>query len=109
MQRKKVSPHTLRHTTAMHLLQSGNDLNVIKAWLGHADINTTHVYVEIDMEMKRKALEACGPPKASSKPARWLRPDILLWLQQLSGTSGVMCSPQGGKNLLRRNMAMRFT
>ena len=109
MQRKKVSPHTLRHTTAMHLLQSGNDLNVIKAWLGHADINTTHVYVEIDMEMKRKALEACGPPEAASKPARWLQPDILLWLQQLSQTSGVMCNPRGGKNLFRRNMAMRFT
>ncbi len=109
LRRKKVSPHTFRHTTAMHLLQSGCELNVIKSWLGHADINTTHVYVEIDMEMKRKALDACDPPKAPSKPARWLRPDILLWLQQLSRTSGVMCSPQGGKNLLRRNMAMRFT
>ncbi|MEK7757857.1 MAG: site-specific integrase, partial [Planctomycetota bacterium] len=63
---KKVSPHTVRHTTAMHLLQSGNDISVIKDWLGHADLNTTHAYVEIDMKMKRKALETCQPPKAKT-------------------------------------------
>ena len=53
---KRVSPHTFRHTTAMHL-RSGNDVNMVSYWLGHADINTTHVYVEIDMEMKRRMLE----------------------------------------------------
>jgi site-specific recombinase XerD len=42
---RRVSPHTLRHTTAMHLLRSGNDVNMVSYWLGHADINTTHVYV----------------------------------------------------------------
>jgi len=42
-----VSPHTIRHTTAMHLLRAGNDVNMVGYWLGHADINTTHVYLEI--------------------------------------------------------------
>ncbi len=83
---KKVSPHTLRHTTAMHLLQSGNDLSVIKAWLGHADINTTHGYVEIDMNMKRKALEACQVPrvKTAKRSPKWQKPSVLEWLDQLS-------------------------
>jgi len=54
---KTVTPHTIRHTTAMHLLRSGNDVNMVSYWLGHADINTTHIYVEIDMEMKRQMLQ----------------------------------------------------
>lgn len=99
--RKKLSPHTLRHTTAMHLLQSGNELNVIKSWLGHADINTTHIYVEIDLEMKRKALDACRQPRGAFK-ARWLKPDILLWLRQLSATGGIMCSSQANRNRTTR-------
>ena len=49
---KSVSPHTIRHTTAMHLLRAGNEINMVGYWLGHAHINTTHVYVEIEMEMK---------------------------------------------------------
>ncbi len=90
---KKVSPHTVRHTTAMHLLQAGNDLNVIKDWMGHADLNTTHGYVEIDMKMKRKALETCQPPKASASPkcrSKWLKPGILKWLDDLSKGAGIM-------------------
>jgi hypothetical protein len=55
----------------MHLLQSGNDISAVKHWLGHADVNTTHGYVEIDMKMKRKALEACEPPQ--TKTAKALR------------------------------------
>ena len=51
----------------MHLLQSGNDISVIKDWLGHANLNTTHGYVEIDMKMKRKALETCHPPMAKTR------------------------------------------
>lgn len=83
---KKVSPHTLRHTTAMHMLQSGNDIGVIKAWLGHADINTTHGYVEIDMNMKRKALEACQAPgvKTAKHRPKWQKQSVLEWLDQLS-------------------------
>ncbi len=46
---KKVGPHTFRHSTAIHLIRSGNDINVVCDWLGHASINTTHMYLEIDM------------------------------------------------------------
>jgi site-specific recombinase XerD len=58
MQRKHVSPHTMRHTTAVHLLRSGVDINTIRAWLGHVSLDTTHVYAEVDLNMKAKAL-AC--------------------------------------------------
>jgi integrase/recombinase XerD len=53
---KRVSPHTIRHTTAVHLLRAGVDINTIRAWLGHASLDTTNVYAEVDMEMKAKAL-----------------------------------------------------
>src|SRR5262249_47527484 len=53
-----VSPHVLRHTTAMHLLKSGVDITTIAAWLGHADLSTTHGYVEIDLRMKQAAVAA---------------------------------------------------
>lgn len=56
---KKISAHTIRHTTAMHLLRAGVDLNTIRAWLGHVSLNTTHVYAEADLEMKAKALARC--------------------------------------------------
>ena len=54
-------------------------------WLGHADINTTHIYVEIDMEMKRQMLQKAGPP-AVKKPLPWQKPDILQWLNSLAKT-----------------------
>jgi site-specific recombinase XerD len=53
---KRVSPHTIRHTTAVHLLRAGVDINTIRAWLGHVSLDTTHIYAEVDMEMKAKAL-----------------------------------------------------
>ena len=53
---KRVSPHIIRHTTAVHLLRSGVDINTIRAWLGHVSLDTTHVYAEVDMEMKATAL-----------------------------------------------------
>jgi len=56
---KRVSPHTIRHTTAMHLLRAGVDINTIRAWLGHVSIDTTNVYAEIDLEMKAKVLAKC--------------------------------------------------
>ena len=83
---KTVNPHTIRHTTAMHLLRSGNDINMVSYWLGHADVNTTHIYVEIDMEMKRRMLEKAGAP-AIKKKELWHKPDILQWLNNLAKTS----------------------
>lgn len=59
LKHKRVSPHTIRHTTATHLLHAGVDINTIRAWLGHVSINTTNVYVEVDLKMKAKALACC--------------------------------------------------
>ena len=56
MQTKRISPHTMRHTTAVHLLRAGVDINTIRAWLGHVSLDTTHVYAEVDLDMKAKAL-----------------------------------------------------
>jgi site-specific recombinase XerD len=81
--RKVVNPHSVRHTTAVHLLRAGNDINMVSFWLGHADINTTHIYVEIDMEMKRKMIAKAGAPSVDSKPP-WQRPDILSWLHNIT-------------------------
>lgn len=56
---KCVSPHTIRHTSATHLLRAGVDINTIRAWLGHVSINTTNIYAEVDFEKKAKALSYC--------------------------------------------------
>jgi site-specific recombinase XerD len=56
---KRVSPHTIRHTTATHLLRSGVDINTIRAWLGHVSLETTNIYAEVDLAMKAKALANC--------------------------------------------------
>lgn len=83
---RRVSPHTIRHTTAMHLLQSNVDLNMIRSWLGHASIETTHGYVEIDLEMKRKTLRSCEkllPNKPNHSPSWQRNNDILSWLSAL--------------------------
>ncbi|MCD4750909.1 MAG: tyrosine-type recombinase/integrase [Thermoanaerobaculales bacterium] len=63
MATKSISPHTLRHTTAMPLLKSGVDLTTIRSWLGHASVNTTHHYAEADLEMKHRALSRCNDPE----------------------------------------------
>jgi site-specific recombinase XerD len=92
---KKISPHSIRHTTAMHLLQSGNDLSVVKDWLGHANLNTTHAYIEIDMKMKRKALEVSRPSDvqaAKKRRAKWLKPSVLEWLDELSNAAKILCA-----------------
>lgn len=57
---KRLSPHTIRHTTASHLLQAGVDINTIRAWLGHVSINTTNIYAEVNLEMKAQALKKCS-------------------------------------------------
>jgi site-specific recombinase XerD len=67
---KRVSPHTVRHSTAVHLLRAGVDINTIRAWLGHVSLETTNRYAEVDLEMKAKALETCAIPPPSSPPDR---------------------------------------
>lgn len=57
--KKRVSPHTIRHTTATHLLRAGVDINTIRAWLGHVYLSTTNIYAEVDLAMKAKALATC--------------------------------------------------
>jgi integrase/recombinase XerD len=86
LQGRRVTPHTFRHTTAMHLLQSGVEVNVIRSWLGHVSIATTNRYVEIDLAMKTKALETCavGAGQSEAETASWQsNPDILAWLESL--------------------------
>lgn len=60
---RRISLHTFRHTTAMHLLQAAVAPEVIALWLGHESPNTTHLYVEADLEMKRRTLDAIQPPR----------------------------------------------
>lgn len=63
---KTISPHTVRHTTAMHLLQSGVDIAVIALWLGHESVGTTHQYLQADLTMKERALAALQPPEPAT-------------------------------------------
>jgi integrase/recombinase XerD len=84
MSGKRVSPHTLRHTTAVHLLRAGVDINTIRAWLGHVSLDTTNVYAEVDLEMKAKALASVditgipGPPRR-----RQHVPSVMDFMRQL--------------------------
>lgn len=77
-----ISPHTLRHSKAMSLLQAGIPLITIKDILGHADIKSTEVYIQSDLEMKRKALELTGTPSRLKTP-KIISPDLLKWLESL--------------------------
>lgn len=73
---KKVSPHVLRHTCAMQLLEAGVDTAVIALWLGHESIRTTDIYQHADLAMKQRALDRLAPHKASR--GRYRPPDALL-------------------------------
>lgn len=66
LKRKHISPHSLRHTTAMQLLDAGVDLMIIAIWLGHESIETTQVYIRADLKMKEKALNKNKDPKTKS-------------------------------------------
>tara|TARA_R110002072_G_scaffold303087_1_gene493074 strand:+ start:136 stop:1002 length:867 start_codon:yes stop_codon:yes gene_type:complete len=83
-----VSPHTFRHAAAVHLLESGVDVNVIRAWLGHVSLETTNRYAEISLRMKAEALKICEPqiPEIEGflKEPCWRKDQSLLkWLQSL--------------------------
>ena len=77
---RTISPHTIRHTTAMHLLQSGVDITVIALWLGHENPSTTHIYLEADLAMKEEALSRLEPLAVA--PARYRPPDQLMGFLQ---------------------------
>lgn len=82
MAKKRVSPHTLRHTTACHLLRAGVDINTIRGWLGHVSLDTTNVYAEVDLEMKATALAKCEIADGKST-RRWHEPDLMAFLHAL--------------------------
>jgi site-specific recombinase XerD len=81
---KRIHPHSVRHSTAIHLLKSGVDLSTIAHWLGHNSINTTHKYLAIDLDTKRAAIAKAEPIIKSTRPPRWRTDNALLtWLESL--------------------------
>lgn len=87
-QRPPITPHHFRHSTAVHLLESGVDVNVIRDWLGHVSLETTNRYAEISFKMKREALDACEAPASLAGTAgprtRWKDDrELLKWLESL--------------------------
>jgi site-specific recombinase XerD len=80
---KRISPHTLRHTTAVHLLRSGVDINTIRAWLGHVSLETTNRYAEVDLETKAKALETCAITNSDCTPVWRKDKDLMAFLSSL--------------------------
>lgn len=83
MASKRISPHTLRHTTAVHLLRAGVDINTIRAWLGHVSLDTTNVYAEVDLDMKAKALASVDVTGLPTLPRRRKMPAVMDFLRQL--------------------------
>lgn len=85
---KAISPHVWRHSTAVHLLEAGVEVNVIRAWLGHASLETTNRYAEITIRTKHAVLEKCTLPESSDrriprKPLWQTDASLLDWLQSL--------------------------
>lgn len=81
---KRVSPHTIRHTTGAHLLRAGVDINTIRAWLGHVSLDSTQVYAEVDLEMKAKALASLDiTDLATSARPRRSMPSLMEFLRGL--------------------------
>ena len=83
--KKRLHPHCLRHSTAVHLLKAGVDLSTISQWLGHASINTTNRYAAVDLDMKREAILRARPLESAPQNAATWRQDttILEWLEAL--------------------------
>jgi site-specific recombinase XerD len=81
---KRVSPHTFRHTTAVHLVAAGVDVTVIRSWLGHAHLDTTNHYARANVETKRRALEKVATASRPGKAPRWKRDaELMAWLDSL--------------------------
>jgi len=84
LEAKRISPHTIRHTTAAHLLRAGVDINTIRAWLGHVSLDTTHIYAEIDLEMKARALAKCEITDPDTPKRHWRDdPGLMTFLRAL--------------------------
>lgn len=81
--RQKVTPHTLRHTKAMHLVEAGVSLDIVRDFLGHADIKTTELYARANLEMKRAAIEKLSPTPVPDMPSWKENKSLLEWLQRL--------------------------
>lgn len=82
--RKRVSPHSIRHSTATHLLRAGVDINTVRAWLGHVSLDTTNVYTQIDWDGKAEALAKCGVAAAPAVTRRWGEdPELMAFLRSL--------------------------
>jgi integrase/recombinase XerD len=89
---KRVSPHTIRHTTAVHLVESGADFNTIRDWLGHAHMSTTEIYAQVNLHAKRLAFEKLRrldqelfKEIAAERGTPQIDPGIRRWLDSLSG------------------------
>jgi len=84
LQAKRVSPHSIRHTCATHLLRAGVEINTIRAWLGHVSLDTTNIYAETDLEMKAATLAHCEI-KGNSQPVKPWRQDksLMAFLKSL--------------------------
>ena len=80
---KHVSPHTIRHATAVHLLRAGVDINTIRAWLGHVSVDTTNIYAEIDLEMKSRALAHCEIAEKNKMRTPWHSAGLMAFLKRL--------------------------
>ncbi|TWB85982.1 site-specific recombinase XerD [Bradyrhizobium macuxiense] len=80
---KRASPHTVRHTTAVHLLRAGVDINTIRAWLGHVSLDTTHIYAEVDLEMKAEALARVDISSLKPPPRHLSLPSLMAFLKAL--------------------------
>ena len=81
---KRVSPHSMRHSCATHLLRAGVDINTIRGWLGHVSLDTTNIYAEIDLEMKAKALAICAISDQSKPNTPWRdQPALMDFLRTL--------------------------
>lgn len=83
---RRISPHVFRHTTALHLIEAGNDITIVRDWLGHADIRTASQYVEVSVERKRRALEKMPPPDGGMPPEepKWKQPKLIEFLNKCS-------------------------
>ena len=85
---KIVSPHVIRHTTAVHLLRAGVDINTIRAWLGHVSLDTTNIYAEVDFEMKAKALGMCEVSHRRARTPWHEKPGVMSFLKNLQRLDG---------------------